>query len=179
VTHLVSADREDLQLIKDSGAMAGLTPASEILYECLPSFGEIADLTIPVALGTDCAASNDSGDMLAELKLASLLFKHCGATKSPDEIAKMATTNPAGAYNLPIGSLEKGKQADIVLLRQDITLSDSKDFATDLVYSVQSRHVDHVMIAGKWVLWKQQLASQSEAELKERYLKVVAKKGLR
>jgi 5-methylthioadenosine/S-adenosylhomocysteine deaminase len=179
VTHLVSADREDLQLVKDSGATAGLTPASEILYERLPSFGEIADLGIPVALGTDCAASNDSADMLGELKLASLLFKHCGAVRSPDEIAKMATTNPAGVYNLPIGSLEKGKQADIVILKQDITLSDSKDFATDLVYSVQSRHVDHVMIAGKWVLWNQQLASQSETELKERYLKVVAKKGLR
>ncbi|MBI3008420.1 MAG: amidohydrolase family protein, partial [Candidatus Omnitrophica bacterium] len=68
-----------------------------------------------IALGTDSLASNDSLNMLDEMKLLKETFNI-----PADTILKMATINGAKALGLndKIGTLEYGKCADIIALRK-------------------------------------------------------------
>ena len=77
---------------------------------------------INICIGTDGSASNNSLNILSEIKLASLLAK--GKEKNGNivnafEALEMATINAAKALGLSnqIGSLEKNKYADIVAIK--------------------------------------------------------------
>ncbi|HMK07790.1 MAG TPA: amidohydrolase family protein, partial [Anaerolineales bacterium] len=85
---------------------------------------------VPVGLGVDGSASNDSSHMLAEARQALLLSRLGGAARPDiDEAAAMLTARQAlalatrgGAAVLgreDIGSLEPGKCADFIGLRLD------------------------------------------------------------
>ncbi len=76
---------------------------------------------INVALGTDGAASNNDLDLFGEMRTAALLGKAVAkdATAIPDRYAiEMATINGARALGIDdlVGSLEVGKQADIIAI---------------------------------------------------------------
>ncbi len=172
--HLVSADAEDLKLLAASGTTAGLCPASQIIYEKLAPIKQFADLKIKVALGTDCAASNDSADLLSELKLTALLYKEHlldESTRRPEALLKLVTVNPAQTFGFDriIGSLEPGKAADIVFLKRDITSEPMHDPFANLIFSLSSRHVRHVMVNGTWVLWNQMPTLVDEHDLMHEY----------
>ena len=79
---------------------------------------------IPVGIGTDGAASNDSQNMLEAVKAAALLQKVARLDPravSAGDVLAMATLEGARALRLDglIGSLEPGKRADVVRLRGD------------------------------------------------------------
>jgi len=67
---------------------------------------------IPVALGTDSLASNQSLSLLEELKF---VHENVADAPSPETLLRMATLDAARALRLEhqIGSLEPGKQADL------------------------------------------------------------------
>ena len=179
LVHLTSADDQDLHLIKDSGATIGYCPSSTILYDRLAKIKMISDLEIPMALATDCAASNDSADCLTELKIAALLGKHEGLSEeklSPDHLLAMVTTIPAKALGVDreLGTLEAGKVADLTLLPLRLSALPRKNLLANIIYSMGSRDVTHVMIDGKWIIWKSQLATQSERSLQDDYLTAVS-----
>jgi 8-oxoguanine deaminase len=80
---------------------------------------------IPVGIGVDGGASNDSGDLLGELRTTMLVHRiegvHPGlrpeAWFGPREVFGMATRNGARLLNrTDIGSLEVGKAADLILV---------------------------------------------------------------
>lgn len=172
--HLVSADKVDLKILADTGSTAGFCPASQIIYEKLAPIEEFLNLDIPVALGTDCAASNDNADMMAELKLTALLLKEHDideVKRTPATILNMATTNPARVLGLgkKIGTLAPGYAADIVFLRRDLGTEPMLNPETNLLYSLSSQNIDHVMVDGEWVLWQKGLALCSEHDLLQQY----------
>jgi 5-methylthioadenosine/S-adenosylhomocysteine deaminase len=76
---------------------------------------------IPVGIGTDGCASNNNLDLLQEMDITAKLHKMAGgdptAMPAPQVLA-MATRNGARAIGLgdKIGTIEKGKQADLVIL---------------------------------------------------------------
>lgn len=76
---------------------------------------------IPVGIGTDSCASNNNQDLLREMDITAKLHKVTGgdptALPAPQVLA-MATRDGAGAIGLGdhIGSIEKDKQADLVIL---------------------------------------------------------------
>merc|ERR1712232_260078 len=74
---------------------------------------------VNVALGTDGASSNNSLDMMSEMRLAALLAKGVAkdATALPAMAAlRMATLNGAKALGLDhiTGSIQVGKDADLI-----------------------------------------------------------------
>lgn len=172
--HLVAIDDQDVALLKDSGATAGICPASQIIYERLAPIAKLLTAGVPVALGTDCAGSNDAADLMAEMKLYALLTKDRGApaaATTPAAALKAASLAGADVFGLggSIGSLAKGKRADVVFLRDDIGSDPGPLPDANLIYSLRSRHVRHVMIDGRLVLAAGQLTQLNEGEITRAY----------
>jgi cytosine/adenosine deaminase-related metal-dependent hydrolase len=113
---------------------------------------------VTVGLGLDGPASNDSQDMLGTIKTAALLQKvhHLQATAlTAPQVLHMATLGGARALGLAdtIGSLEPGKQADLVLFAErSPSLSNVHDPYQELVYCASVRDVDRVWVAGEPVV---------------------------
>jgi 5-methylthioadenosine/S-adenosylhomocysteine deaminase len=142
---------------------------------------------VPIALATDAAASNDTADLLAEMRLMALLAQDRGVPeehRSPEAILSMTTENPARAIGLggKIGTLAVGKAADIVFLSRDLSTEPSPKITTNVVYSHTSRNVRHVMVDGRFVLYNgkptmvdaEQLLAEYEAAVAEIHRRVSA-----
>jgi 5-methylthioadenosine/S-adenosylhomocysteine deaminase len=118
---------------------------------------------INVAIGTDGAASNNTLDMLAEMKQAALLAK--GVADDPTAVPavtalRMATLNGAKALGLDkeTGSLTTGKWADVTAL--DLGQAETQpvhDVVSTLVYASNREQVSDVWVAGKRLLASRQL----------------------
>jgi len=178
VVHLVSADDEDLKRIKNSNATIGFCPASQVSYEKLAPIEKFIDYGIPFTVATDCAASNDQMDLFSEMKIASLFMQDRLEITSfaPELLLNAVTTVPAHVFGLKAqGDFQKGFEADLVFVRDDLDRLPVSEPAANLIFSTQSSHVDHVMIGGEWVLWKQRPVFVSVDDLKEEYLELVGR----
>jgi len=126
---------------------AGIAPITEMLAA-----------GVNVGLGTDGAASNNDLDMWEEIRLAALLQKvhHLDPTVLPAEtVLRMATSGGARAIGMDteIGSLEIGKQADIIQLSfDDVHFIPSYNVISQLVYVADEQDVVNVVIAGRLVM---------------------------
>jgi len=139
---------------------SGIAPVAELLRQ-----------GINVALGTDGAASNNRLDILAEMRLASLLSKVASGDPSsvPAAVAlRMATLNGAAALGLEsqTGSLERGKQADIVAI--DLSGPGTRpmyDPVSHLAYVAGRECVTDVWVAGERVVADRRLTTVDQAAL--------------
>jgi cytosine/adenosine deaminase-related metal-dependent hydrolase len=116
---------------------------------------------INIGLGIDEAGINDDRDMLQEMRLVLNVHRvpgvHAGDVPSPDQVLHMATAG--GAATTPfagrIGTLEVGRQADLVLIDFDKVAFPYLDPDTPILDAVLHRAtrsaVDAVMIAGEVV----------------------------
>lgn len=172
--HLVTATASDIKILYEHGVTAVLCPASQIIYEYLAPIADLMASDIPLALATDSAASNDTADLFAEMRLLALLAKDRGvaeAERSPEKILRMTTVHPARALGLSdkIGSLAVGKAADIVFLSTDLSTEPAARLATNLIYSFSSRNVRHVMVDGRFVLYNGKTTLVNEEDLFAEY----------
>ena len=126
---------------------------------------------VTVALGTDGAASNNTQDLFAELRLAGLLAKHANADPTQGQardMLKMATLDGARALGLEqdIGSLEVGKSADLIALNtQQANMVPVHDPFASLVHNSSGSAVTTVMIAGNTLVSDGQLQKINIDEL--------------
>ncbi len=170
LVHLVSADRQDLQLIKQSGALACLCPVSEIIYEELPDLSLFFEEELRLALGTDAAASHDTADLLFEAKAMALFARQKKFQLSASQLGSMVLHEAAKtlAPN-DLGGLAVGKLADLVCIRNGLESEPQSRPLTNIFFSAAHRQVEHVMVDGHWVLWRRDLVRVSESDLKERF----------
>ena len=129
---------------------------------------------IPVGLGTDGAASNDSHDMLQVIKCAPLLQKchHLApaALTARDALA-MATIEGARALRIDdaVGSLEPGKDADLIRFSGAGTrLAYVHDPYQQIAYCAGPGDVADVWIRGRQVVRGGVVVTVSEAAVVER-----------
>jgi 5-methylthioadenosine/S-adenosylhomocysteine deaminase len=137
---------------------------------------------VNVALGTDGASSNNTLDMMAEMKLAAILAK--GVSKDAKAVPastalRMATLHGAKALGLDevTGSLKAGKDADMVAVTFSSpavwpapTVSDPKlgfDPVTHLVYSSSRDQVTDVWVRGRRLLKSRELQTLSIPDLQK------------
>jgi 5-methylthioadenosine/S-adenosylhomocysteine deaminase len=123
LVHCVRVEPEDIVLVADSGASVAHCPISNAKFghgvAPLPDF---ISASTSVGLGSDSVASNNRADILAEARFAALVQRSVRRDPEllgPDELLRLATLDGAGALGLGsrIGSLEPGKQADIIAVR--------------------------------------------------------------
>ena len=113
--HLLRSSANGLKLMAKKGIIGVMlpgTPFSLMMKEYAPA-RKIIDLGVPVALATDLNPNCWTENMQFIIQLACLNMK-----MTPAEAICAATFNSACAIGLndKIGSLEKGKQADIIIL---------------------------------------------------------------
>ena len=156
LVHMTQVTGEDIEILNKHCASVIHCPKSNLkLASGFCPAQELINAGVNVALGTDSAASNNDLDMLSEMQFAALIAK--GASGNPESInantaLRMATINGAKALGLDglIGSLEKGKQADIVAVdMSDNNLWPIYSPLSALVYNQSGQYISDVWIAGK------------------------------
>jgi 5-methylthioadenosine/S-adenosylhomocysteine deaminase len=152
LAHGVWLDPEELALIAERGATVVSNPAANMKLAVGGVFPYPAAKTAGVAigLGTDGAGSNDSLDLLADLKLFALAQKHAAADPTAIEAGE-AWAIATGARTPLLGAtpLEAGAPADFLLLRPRAPELAIGDLASDLVYAATGAVVDTTVVAGK------------------------------
>jgi len=134
---------------------------------------------VPVGLGVDGSASNDSSDMLGELRGALLLHRVMGgaAAITTDQVLRMATRGGAEVLGFPdIGVLGPGRLADVVLWDMDRLgyAGALHDPVAALLYSGDSHIADTVIVNGKIVVDKGRLTTVREPRLIDRANRLAA-----
>lgn len=161
--HCVHLSNKDIALLAQDRIGVAHNPGSNLkLASGLAPLPALLEAGIPVGLGTDGAASNNNLDVLEEVRLAALVHKASSGdpTAVPALTAmRLGTSLAAEALGLSaeIGSLQVGKQADLVVLNEERAhLIPRHDVVSRLVYSARAADVETVIIAGKVVLDKGQ-----------------------
>lgn len=170
--HMTQLNEEDVTLLRDSGAHVIHCPESNLkLASGFCPVSKLMEAGINVALGTDGAASNNDLDMFGEMGTAALIAKAVAGDASALPAAqalKMATLNGAKALGIDnrVGSLEAGKEADIVA----VSLNSPEcqpvyHVISQLVYSCNSDKVTDVWVAGNRMLEHQHLTTLDESSI--------------
>ncbi|HEY6746201.1 MAG TPA: amidohydrolase family protein, partial [Mycobacteriales bacterium] len=157
--HCVWLDDTDVGLLRAHDVAVAHNPVSNmILASGVAPVPRLLREGVTVGLGLDGPASNDSQDMLQTMKIAALLQKvhHLQATAlTAPQVLELATIGGARALGLAdsVGSLEAGKQADLVLFAEaSPSLSNVHDPYQELVYCASPRDVHTVWVAGRPVV---------------------------
>ena len=171
--HAVHLDRSDLDTLARHNCNIAHCPTSNLkLGSGLAPLAGMLAQGINVGLGTDGAASNNRLDMFQEMRLASLLAKGSSGDAScvpAWQALRLATLNGAQALGLEdrIGSLEPGKQADVVAIElNELELSPCFDPVSHLVNCAGREHVSHVWIQGKCCVFDKALVHCDTVSLK-------------
>jgi len=159
--HLIAVHMTQLT----DGEIAACAEAGVSVAHCPESNLKLASGFCPVAkllaagvnlgIGTDGAASNNDLDMIGEMRTAALLAKAVASDASAMDAATAlhaATLGGAKALGWEgrIGSIEPGKQADLVAIRlDDIETLPMYDVTSQLVYATGRHQVTDAWIAGR------------------------------
>ncbi|MEA2022077.1 MAG: amidohydrolase family protein, partial [Candidatus Caldatribacteriota bacterium] len=128
---------------------------------------------VRVGLGVDGSASNDSSNMIAEMRAAFLMHRLISgiSAMSAEKILAMATNGGRDILNQPeIGSIEEGKAADMFLVNTKRLgfAGGLSDAVSALVNSGDSQVVDMTIVNGKIVVREGKLTSINEEKLIEK-----------
>lgn len=170
--HCVHISEEDIALLRAHGGCVSHNPVPNMLLGSgVAPIPRLLAAGVPVGLGTDGAASNDTQDMLETMKITALLHKAVTrdpAVVSAQAVLEMATRNAAQAVNAGgvLGSLEPGKLADMVVLDplrpRSVPVHDP---VNSLVYTMNPTNVDSVIVGGEFVIKDGAFISLDEEQL--------------
>jgi 5-methylthioadenosine/S-adenosylhomocysteine deaminase len=154
LAHGVWLDQGELELIAARGSTLVTNPVANMKLAVGGVFPYPAARRagVAVGLGTDGAGSNDSLDVLADLKTFALIQRH--AARDPTvvpaaEAWRLATGGLAPLLSDGGGRLRAGAPADFLLLRHDAPELCVGDLEADLVYAGAGDVVDTTVVAGQ------------------------------
>lgn len=159
LAHGVKIDNDDIAILNTMDIGIAHNPISNFRLGC-----KIADVTkyvnnnINVGLGTDGQGSGNNLDMFETMKIAALAqggIHENEARINSKDVIKMATINGAKVLGLDkkIGSIEEGKEADIIIVDiqnklDNIKMIPNNDIISNLVYNTEGRNVETAIING-------------------------------
>jgi 5-methylthioadenosine/S-adenosylhomocysteine deaminase len=171
--HVVWPTEEELGLLKELGVGIVHNPQSNMkLASGVAPVPEMLKQDLPVGLGTDGAASNNDLNLWEEMDTAAKLHKLISRDPkvvTAAEAFEMATIRGARALHLEkeIGSIEKGKRADLVIVDlDDLNQTPYYNIYSDLVYAAKAGDVRTVIIEGRVVMRDRRLLTLNEETIK-------------
>jgi len=156
LAHCVHLSPEEVKLFGETGTGVAHCPSSNFrLGSGIAPVRAMLEAGVPVGLGVDGSASNDTSNMLAEARQA-LLAHRLGADPTrwvtAEEVLWMATRGGARCLGRDdVGSLEPGKMADLILVdtRRLSYAGAGSDILAALAFSPWPEPVDTVLVNGR------------------------------
>src|SRR5216684_2448416 len=170
--HCIFVDEADRKTLTQRQVGCVHNPSSNMMIASgVSPVGEMRAAGIAVGLGTDGpAGSNNDLDLMEEMDLAAKLAK---ITKMSPlalnalSVVEMATIDGARALHMEkeIGSLEKGKKADLIVISLDEPNAvPMYDIYAQLAYALKGSDVETVVIGGRVVMRDRKLLTVNEQE---------------
>ena len=176
--HCVKLDEAGIRLFASTGTGVAHCPGSNMrLASGAAPIRAMRDAGVPVAIAVDGSASNDSGHMLGEARLALLLQRVAhGPIKGPSaltarEVLELATLGGARVLGRDdIGALAPGMAADIVTIPLDeIGLAGAHHDPLAALFFCHVPRVQHNIVHGRVVVRDGQLQTVDLPVLLERH----------
>lgn len=166
LAHGVWFDQEDLELVAARGCTVVSNPVANMKLAVGRVFPYPAARSagVAVGLGTDGAGSNDSLDLLADLKVFALAQKHAAADATAIAVGE-AWEIATGRRAPLLGAGEPlvvGAPADFLLLRPDAPALGVGELASNLVYAASGADVDSVIAGGEVLMRGRELPGLDE-----------------
>ncbi len=164
--HGVHFTDAEIELLAERGVSVAHCPESNMkLASGVARLPELLKAGVKVGLGTDGAASNNDLSLIGEMRSCALIHKavRMDPTVAPaEEVLKLATIDAARAIGLAdsIGSLEPGKQADLIVIDTRAPhLTPLYNPVSHLVYAALPSDVRHTVVAGKVLMADRELTT--------------------
>ncbi len=175
LAHCVWMDPDEYAAVRRCGATIVHNPVSNL--RCGSGILPVADLLeggVSVALGADGAASNDNQNMFEAMKFATLLQTLHGSHRrwpQAPAIWQMGLRGGAAALGRPLGSLQPGSAADIVLLDTERHVPmHAEGLITSLVLAEHGESVHTVIVDGEVMVCEGRSTRVDEAAMNARSL---------
>jgi 5-methylthioadenosine/S-adenosylhomocysteine deaminase len=170
--HCIYVDTSDFQILLEKHVGCVHNPSSNMMLASgVAPVPEMRAAGVALGLGTDGpAGSNNDLDLMEEMDLAAKLAK---ITKmdpralNAKAVVEMATIDGARALHMEneIGSLEKGKKADLILIGLDEPNAvPMYDIYAQLAYALKASDVETVVIGGRLVMRKRKILTVNEEQ---------------
>jgi 5-methylthioadenosine/S-adenosylhomocysteine deaminase len=176
--HSVWLTKSEVKLYGKRGVRVAHCPVSNMKLAggSVAPLPEMWEAGVSTGLGTDGAASNNSLDMFETMKFCALAQKAHRwdpTVANAQKVLDMATIDGARAIGMEkeIGSIEKGKRADLVLvdLREPnmMPIHGKETVVSDLVYSASGYNVDTTIADGRVLLKNRKYTKLDSAKIEE------------
>ena len=180
--HCVCASPENIEAFARTGTNVIYCPAANAyLGSGIAPIARMKEAGVNVAMGTDGAASNNSGDMIESLKLG--IFLQRAGQRDPtaltaQDMLDFVTVNAARAAGRPdLGSIEEGKTADVFVYDPHFARScPNHDTLASLMYNSSAENIAATVVNGRVVyengrfscgLDEQQVVEETERAVKK------------
>jgi cytosine/adenosine deaminase-related metal-dependent hydrolase len=172
LAHAVWLTDRDIATLSKTRTNVSHCPSSNTkLASGIARVPEMLKRGVNVAMGCDGGPSNNSYDMIREMKLAAYIHKvrlSDPMTMPAETVLEMATVHGARAIGMQdrLGILEPGKLADIVLVDLDsVHMVPNNNHVSDLVYAGCGTDVDTVMVDGRIIMENRNVKTLNEREI--------------
>lgn len=181
LAHCVKVSRRDIELIAETDSSIAHCPKSNAkLGHGIAPLEKFLARNIRVGFGSDSVAGNNTCDIFEEARFATLLARGENRKRflTAREMIETATLGAARAMNLnhEIGSLETGKQADLIVVSLDHAAQmPMHDVYSTLLFATSARDVKMTMVAGAEIYRDGQAKLIDEMELKAKMKEIAVK----
>jgi 5-methylthioadenosine/S-adenosylhomocysteine deaminase len=173
LAHTLHPREEDYSILAAADAGIPQAPRTYMKHgDGLAPILRYRELGIPVGLATDGAASNNTMDIMEQMRLLAMFVKYkaSDSTVMPlDEVVDIAFRGSAKVFRHEgrLGEIKAGMLADIALIRQDgLHMAPKSNPLSALVYCARATDVDTVLCDGKVLMRGRKLLTIDKEEVK-------------
>ena len=172
LAHCVQMDEKDVRRMGETGTGVAWCPASNLrLGSGVAPARAFLDEGVAVGIGVDGSASNDAGNMIAEVRQAMLVARgrDGAAAISARDVLRMATRGGARCLGRDdIGSLQPGMRADVALFGVDgLGFAGAEEDLVAALVLCSPQRVRHLFVEGREIVDAGRLLSADEGEIAE------------
>ncbi|MFB6106737.1 MAG: amidohydrolase [Halobacteriaceae archaeon] len=173
LAHGVHLDDAEVALLAERGTGVVHCPASNMkLASGLAEVQRLRDAGVPVALGTDGAASNNDLDLFDEMRDAAMVGKVAADDASAvpaAAVVEMATRDGAAVLGVEGGRVEAGAPADLAVVDLEAAhLTPHHDLVSHLAYAARGSDVRHTVCDGQVLMRDREVQTLDERAVRER-----------
>lgn len=178
--HSIHLDEKDMTIYAKRNIHASYNPVSNLkLVSGIMPYCALSDRGIQISLGTDGAQSNNSMDLLRDLRTGALLqkqFNNDPTLFNARKMVRLVTIEGARALYLEdkIGSLEQGKRADFIALDNEsprlcpLHRDSLANLYSTIAYSAYGADVSDMAVNGRWIMRDRNILTLQSEEVRNR-----------